>query len=93
MFKYVESICSVCIVLICLFLGGTLQILLWKTPDNTYRDALMEYDFLWFAYMIASIFIVVQALRLLNIWHDKREQTKPPSSNPEITPPGTKGEK
>lgn len=93
MFKYIELICSACIVLACLFLGGGIQILLWKTPDNTYLDALLEYDFMWFVYMIVSILIVVQALRLLNIWHDKRAQSKQLSSGEATPSPEQKGDK
>jgi len=41
--------------LVCLFAGGTLQIVFWKTPDRTYLEALTQHSYLWIVYLLLGL--------------------------------------
>lgn len=52
-------------VLVCLTIGGALQIALWKTAETTYLDALFRHPYLWIAYILAALLVGEHALRLM----------------------------
>ncbi len=45
--------------------GGVLQIVLWKTHDNTYGDALLRHGYLWFFYYLPAAMLGERLLRWL----------------------------
>src|SRR5437763_501980 len=48
------------------FVGGAaIQIALWKDPDRTIFDALMEHSYLWIIYSLLGMLIGEHCLRLL----------------------------
>ena len=52
-------------VIICLFVGGALQIGLWKTTERTYCDALVAHPYLWIVYVLLACLVGEHALRVM----------------------------
>jgi hypothetical protein len=48
-----------------LLVGAALQIIFWKTPANTYLDALGRHPYLWVIYLFLAFFTGEPILRLI----------------------------
>jgi len=58
-------------VLVYLVGGGTLQVLLWKTPDGTYLKALMTKPVLWMAYLFIALVLCEYFVRAMKRKREK----------------------
>ena len=45
--------------------GAGLQIVLWKTNQNTVGEALLKHSYLWVVYLLAGVFLAEHGLNLL----------------------------
>lgn len=49
----------------CVLGGGALQMGLWKTPGNSYLDALLQHPYLWIVYLLLALLAGEHCLRLI----------------------------